>query len=254
VSGAPNQAQSRPYKPGFARRQVALEEDRRWKLTTNEKKAEQAPATGELTLNDFLDALASNQPMPGGGAAAAICGAQAAALVSMVINFTLGNKKYAAVEAEMRDYLRRSEALRAEIAAVADRDIDAFNAVAACYRMPRTTDEEKAARSAALQIALKGATEVPFMLAGQCIDLLQLIEKVGAKGNANVVSDAATALHLARAAFASALVNIDINLKSLKDAEFVAESAARRARLVAQMSGAYELARSACEQTLEISL
>jgi formiminotetrahydrofolate cyclodeaminase len=223
-------------------------------LSKEDKKNEQTPATGDMTLNDFLDALASSQPMPGGGAAAAICGAQAAALVSMVINFTIGNKKYASVEADMRNYLQRSEALRAEIAAMADRDIDAFNAVAACYRMPRTTDEEKAARSAALQTALKGATEAPFMLATQCIDLLQLVEKVGAKGNVNVVSDAATALHLIRAAFASALVNIDINLKSLKDTEFVAESAVQRARMVAQMTQAYELARSACEQTLEISL
>jgi formiminotetrahydrofolate cyclodeaminase len=223
-------------------------------VTIEDNKNEQRPVTGDMTLSDFLDALASGQPMPGGGAAAAICGAQAAALVSMVINFTIGNKKYAPVEDEMRGYLRRSEALRAEIAAMADRDIDAFNAVAACYRMPRATDEEKTARSAALQTALKGATEVPFVLAGQCIDLLQLIEMVGTKGNVNVVSDAATALHLTRAAFASTLVNIDINLKSLKDAEFVTESAARRARLVARLTHAYELARSACEQTLEISL
>jgi formiminotetrahydrofolate cyclodeaminase len=210
--------------------------------------------TATMTIEDFLAALAARQTMPGGGAAAAVTGAQAAALLSMVVNFTLGNPKYAAVEAEMRTYLNTSERLRGEIIALADRDVEAFNAVAAGYAMPRTTDAEKAARTAAIQGALKGATEVPFVLAEKCVELLRLAEPVGAKGNPNVVSDAATALYLAEAALHSAIVNVNINLKALKDSEFVAAAVARRDALLADAANADELAKKASAQTLGIDL
>jgi formiminotetrahydrofolate cyclodeaminase len=121
--------------------------------------------TAEIPIGEFLNALAAQQPTPGGGGAAALTGAQAAALVSMVINFTIGNKKYAAVEERMHEYLAQSETLRHELTALADRDVEAFQAVSLCYTMPKTTDKEKAARSAALQNALKGAAQVPFVVA-----------------------------------------------------------------------------------------
>jgi methenyltetrahydrofolate cyclohydrolase len=210
--------------------------------------------TTALTIQSFLDALAARQSMPGGGAAAAITGAQAAALTSMVINFTLGNPKYAAVEADMQAYLQQSETLRAEIAGLADRDIEAFNAVAACYAMPRTTDAEKAARSAAMQTALKGATEVPLVLAEKCLALLQLIQPVGAKGNPNVVSDAASALYLASSALHSALVNVNINLKTIKDEEFVAAWFTKCNDLLDEANAAYHAAKIACERTLGVAL
>ena len=214
----------------------------------------EAPPTAASSIGDFLDALAARQSMPGGGAAAALTGAQAAGLVSMVINFTLGNAKYANVEAEMHTYLERSEALRHTLIGLADRDVEAFNAVAACYTMPRTTDAEKAARTAAMQTALKGATNVPFALADECLALLRLIEPVAAKGNVNVVSDAATALYLAEAALQSAIINVNINLKALKDADFVAAGTARRAALLADAAQAYQVAKTACEQTLGVTL
>jgi methenyltetrahydrofolate cyclohydrolase len=210
--------------------------------------------TAAMTIEQFLEVLAARQSMPGGGAAAAITGAQAAALVSMVVNFTLGNNRYAAVEEEMRGYLAASEELRQEMSDLADRDIEAFNAVAACYAMPRSTDAEKSLRTAALQEALKGATEVPFILAEKCLDLLRLIEPVGAKGNVNVVSDAATALYLVDAALDSAMINVNINLKSLKDTEFVTAATARRDTLLADARQAYARARQACTETLGVPL
>jgi methenyltetrahydrofolate cyclohydrolase len=210
--------------------------------------------TAAMTIEQFLEVLAARQSMPGGGAAAAITGAQAAALVSMVVNFTLGNNRYAAVEEEMRGYLAASEELRQEMSDLADRDIEAFNAVAACYAMPRSTDAEKSIRTAALQEALKGATEVPFILAEKCLDLLRLIEPVGAKGNVNVVSDAATALYLVDAALDSAMINVNINLKSLKDTEFVTAATARRDTLLADARQAYARARQACTETLGVPL
>jgi len=207
-----------------------------------------------MTIDAFLDALAARQSTPGGGGAAALTGAQAAALLSMVINFTIGNKRYADVEAVMREHLTTSTELRHHLTTLADRDIEAFNAVAACYTMPRSTDAEKAERTAAMQTALKGATRVPFQIAEACLDVLRLAEPVGAQGNRNVVSDAATALYLAHAALHSALVNVNINLKLIKDADFINEWSARRNALQTDAEMTYQRAVAACEQTLEISL
>lgn len=210
--------------------------------------------TADMPIGAFSDALAAKQSTPGGGGVAAIAGSQAAALVSMVINFTLGNPKYAGVEAEMKEYLQQSEALRHTLLALADRDVEAFNAVSACYGMPRTTDAEKAARTAALQEALKGATQVPFQTAEKCLAVLRLVEPVGRKGNANVVSDAGAALYLAKAALHSALINVSINLKLIKDAQFVAEWSAKQANIVADAATAYAAGQSACETTLGVAL
>lgn len=210
--------------------------------------------TADMAIGAFSDVLAAKQSTPGGGGAAAIAGSQAAALVSMVINFTLGNPKYAGVEAEMKEYLQQSEALRHTLLALADRDVEAFNAVSACYGMPRTTDAEKAARTAALQEALKGATQVPFQTAEKCLAVLRLVEPVGRKGNANVVSDAGAALYLAKAALHSALINVSINLKLIKDAQFVAEWSAKQANIVADAATAYAAGQSACETTLGVAL
>ena len=164
--------------------------------------------TSQTPIGSFLDKLAAGESTPGGGAAAALTGSQAAALLSMVLNFTVGRKKYAAIEEEMRGYLLRTEAIRAELLELADEDAAAFGAVAACYALPRSTDEEKAARNVAMQTALKGAAEVPLTIAALCVDILELTPLIAERGNANVVSDAATAAHLAYAALHSALVNV----------------------------------------------
>ncbi|HMN26997.1 MAG TPA: cyclodeaminase/cyclohydrolase family protein [Caldilineaceae bacterium] len=216
--------------------------------------AQASSTTASLTIEYFLDALAARQSMPGGGAAAAVTGAQAAGLVSMVVNFTLGNPKYVAVEEQMRTYLQASEALRQQIIKLADEDVTAFNRVAAGYALPRSTETEKALRTAAIQEALKGATEVPLALAEQCLALLRLVEPVAAKGNVNVVSDAATALYLADAALRSALVNVNINLKTLKDADYVAAATVRRDGLLSAATTAYARAKAACTETLGVTL
>jgi methenyltetrahydrofolate cyclohydrolase len=211
-------------------------------------------STGDTSLRTFLDALAARQSTPGGGGAAALTGSQAAALVSMVVNFTIGAKKYADVEDEMKGLLARSEALRNELLELADRDVEAFNAVSACYGMPKNTDDEKAARTAALQSALKTAAEVPFKTAERCLEIAEIVEPVGAKGNRNVVSDAATALYLTVAAFKSALVNVNINLKFIRDEDFVQEWSGKRDELLSRLEAASGRAKEACEQTLEVSL
>lgn len=210
--------------------------------------------TADMMLRTFSDALAARQSTPGGGGAAAITGSQAAALISMVINFTVGNKKYAGVEAEMQSWLSQSEALRHELLALADRDVEVFNAVAACYAMPKETDAEKAARTAALQSALKAAAEVPFTVAENCLAVLRLAAPVGEKGNANVVSDAGVAMYLANAALYSAIINVNINLKFIKDSDYVATWSAKRDDLLAEATTAYAAARTACAATLGVTL
>jgi methenyltetrahydrofolate cyclohydrolase len=172
----------------------------------------------------------------------------------MVINFTLGNKKYATVEAEMQSWLSQSEALRNALLGLADRDVEVFNAVAACYAMPKATDAEKAVRTVALQTALKAAAEVPFTVAEKCLAVLHLAAPVGAKGNANVVSDVGVAMYLANAALYSALINVNINLKFIKDNEYVASWSAKRATLLADAERAYAAARTACVATLGVEL
>ncbi|MEZ4659759.1 MAG: cyclodeaminase/cyclohydrolase family protein [Caldilineaceae bacterium] len=211
-------------------------------------------STATITLGDFLDQLAAKQSTPGGGGAAALTGSQAAALVSMVLNFTVGVKKYAAVEAEMQDYLHQSEALRQQLLQLADEDVEAFTAVSACYGMPKATDAEKSARTAALQSALKGAAQTPFKTAQASLAVMKLAGPVGAKGNVNIASDAATALYLANAALKSAIVNVNINLKFIKDETFVAEWSARRDALLAEANAVYAQSKTACETALELPL
>lgn len=210
--------------------------------------------TAEMSTSVFLDALAAGQSTPGGGGAAALTASQAAALVSMVINFTVGKKKYADVEQEMLGYLARSEALRTSLLAEVDADAAAFDAVSATYGMPKETDAERAARTEALQKALKHAAAVPFGVAEMCLEIMQLANPVGAKGNSNVVSDAASALYLAYGALKCALVNVNINLKFIKDEGFVAEWATKTETMLAQADAAYADAKTAIEGTLGVTL
>lgn len=209
--------------------------------------------TAQTGIEEFLDALAGGESTPGGGAAAALTGSHAAALLSMVVNFTIGRKKYVDVEEEMQGHLRRTEYLRAELLALADKDAEAFGAVAACFEMPRSTDAEKSARTNAMQTALKGAAEVPLEMAALCLEILELTPPIAEKGNANVVSDAATAAHLAFAAIQSALVNVKINLKFMKDQAYVGQGQERVESLVAAAESSYTDARAACTGTLGIA-
>lgn len=210
--------------------------------------------TGEMQIGDFLDALAAKQSTPGGGGAAALTGSQAAALLCMVANFTLGAKKYANVQEEMKGYLAQAEALRGKLLALADEDVTAFRGVSACYAMPKETDAEKAARTEALQLALKEAARVPFVTAESALAVMQLAESVAAKGNSNVVSDAAVALYLADAAMRAAIINVNINLKFIKDDSFVESYTAARNELLAAAAAAAVEGKAACQQALGIEL
>jgi formiminotetrahydrofolate cyclodeaminase len=192
----------------------------------------------DKTLVDFLDALASSAPAPGGGSVAALSGALGAALVSMVCNLTLGKTKYADVQEDISALLERSEALRHELTDLLEADVQAYTGVSEAYGMPRATDEEKAARSAAIQQALKGATVVPLQVAEACVNVLQLCTPAAEMGNVYAVSDAGVAAVMAEGGLRSAALNVIININAIKDQAFVDEM---RAKLDALLAGKPEL-------------
>lgn len=176
----------------------------------------------DLTVKDFLNKVAGSDPVPGGGSIAALNGALASALAAMVANLTLGKKKYADVQDEMQAIAREAEGLTDDFTADVDRDSEAYDRVFACFKMPKETDEEKVARSAAIQEATAYAAQVPLEVARRALALMPRIADVARKGNQNAVTDACVAMMSARNAILAALLNVRINLTSLKDAELVA--------------------------------
>jgi formiminotetrahydrofolate cyclodeaminase len=176
----------------------------------------------EEPLRAYVDALASGQPTPGGGSAAALVGALGSALNSMVANFTVGKERFAAVEAEVRELLTESENLRGELERLTQVDTEAYGEVAAAQRMSRNTEQEKAARAAAMQEALRAAAEVPRVTAAACHRVLQIAAVLADKGNPNLITDAGVAAKFVVAALECAALNLEINLVYIKDDEYVA--------------------------------
>jgi methenyltetrahydrofolate cyclohydrolase len=175
-------------------------------------------------LGQFLDELASSAPTPGGGGAAAVMGATGAALLSMVANLTIGKKGLEDVEAEMKEILVQSERLRSEMSAMVADDVEAFNTLMASYKLPKETEEQKAERSAAIQSALKGATEAPLACARAAAAVVRLSRRTAEIGNKNVISDAGVGVLAAQASLRSAALNVYINAPSLKDQTFATQA------------------------------
>lgn len=185
----------------------------------------------DLTVGQFLDALASKEPVPGGGSGAALVGALGAALVSMVCNLTIGKKGYESVEPQMRELLAQSEAIRAELPQLLEEDTQAYSAVMAAYRSPRNSEEEKKAREVLLQQRFKEAAEVPFKIAERCAQVVELALPAARMGNKWAVSDAGVGALFGEAALHSALLNVEINLASIQDPAYVAAARERMAAL-----------------------
>jgi len=186
------------------------------------------------TVSSFLDALASQASTPGGGSAAAVMGSMGAALVSMVCNLTIGKPKYAPVAADIQALLEQSEALRARLLDAMADDVRVFDAVMASYGLPKDDDAQKAARSTAIQAALREATDVPLACARLAAEVIGLCRATAEKGNVNVVSDAGVAVLAAHAALRSAALNVYINIGGIKDADFVASRREAIERLLSE--------------------
>jgi methenyltetrahydrofolate cyclohydrolase len=190
--------------------------------------------TTNSSIVTFLDDLASERPTPGGGGAAAVCGAIGAALVSMVANLTIGKKNYEAVWEDLEAVNAKAEALRAELTGAIEEDVVAFNSVMGAYRLARATDEEKAKRAASIQAALKDATLAPLRAVKACFEVIRLSAAAAEKGNLNVISDAGVAVLSANAGLRSAALNVFINAKAIKDRDFAAKQIAEVNALLVQ--------------------
>ena len=177
----------------------------------------------DKSIKTYLDELASKAPTPGGGSAAALLGAQSAALTSMVCNLTIGKPKYAAVEADMQALLHKSEYLRATLTGMIKVDVDIFNQLMAAYGLAKATEQEKTARSQQIQTVLREATLIPLDCAKACAEAIELSQEAADKGNINVISDAGVAVMSAYAGLKSAALNVYINAAGLKDRPFAEE-------------------------------
>ena len=175
----------------------------------------------ELTIKEFINKVISYDPVPGGGSVSALNGALAGALAAMVANLTIGRKKYAEVNDIMVELSSRFEKLSSHLIEDVDRDSDAYNRVFAAFKMPKDTDEEKQVRSEAIQRETKYAAQVPMEVARAVYEVLPMIDTVAQKGNSNAVTDACVSMMCARTAILGALLNVRINLTSIKDEAFV---------------------------------
>ena len=169
------------------------------------------------TLDAFSSRLASKASTPGGGAAAGLVGALGAALAAMVASLTVGKEKFAVVEEEMKQVVADAERLRSALLTLMDRDTEAFDQVMACYRMPKDSDADKAARKQALQMALDTAGEASLDICRACSEVIPLCRVTAERGNPMLVSDAGCAVAFAEAGLQAALITVKINADSLAD-------------------------------------
>ena len=172
-----------------------------------------------MPMDEFLDTLASPSPAPGGGAIAAMVGATAAGLVSMVCHLTLGRKKYASVQDEVEDLLSQAEKLRSRLHDAVDGDARAYSAVLDAYKLPKDTEDEKGTRAARIQETTLEASRVPLEVARDCVGVLELSLPAARITNEQAVGDAIMAGYLAESAVRGLVANIDINLRGVKDRE-----------------------------------
>ena len=193
-------------------------------LTQTEKLRGCSSMDGHISraaIGDYLAALGSNSAAPGGGSSAALSGAMAAALVSMVANLTIGREKYADYQELASRTAEKSQALVLELTDCVRKDMNAFDGVMAAFRMPKSTDEERAERSRAVQEAYKGATGAPVETAEKCLEVLKLAEGLLGKSNVTACIDLSAAAIEARAGITIALENVNVNLAAIRDGEYV---------------------------------
>lgn len=174
----------------------------------------------DMTVRELAALTASDAPAPGGGAIAALSGAFGASLAAMVASLTLGKKGYETVQEEMADVAEKGKGLAQKLLIAMDEDANSFNGYMAALGMPKGTEEEKAVRRAVMQEALKSASLVPLNTAKTVSKVFPLAEAAVKSGNKNAVTDGLVAAMMARTAVLSALLNVKINLGSIKDESF----------------------------------
>jgi len=170
-----------------------------------------------LSISEYARRLASADPTPGGGSASAVVGAMGASLVSMVAQLTGASPKFATMAERMRIIAEEGQRLSAAFIAAIDDDVAAFDKVSAAYKLHKSTDAERASRTAAIQAALVGASDVPMHVVELALETVRLAVELVDAGNPNAISDAGCAALFAQTAARGAALNIRLNIKTLKD-------------------------------------
>ena len=196
----------------------------------------------ELRFTELLAAFRSSNPTPGGGSAAALAGAVGASLLAMVAGLPRPKTTSADEEARLSAAGGRAASIADQLAALMDRDSDAYELVVAAFRLPKSTDGEKAARSLQIQHALRAATEAPLEVMRACAAAIDQASAVASYGNINAASDVQTALELLGAGIRGAALNVEINLGSIKDSGYVTAAREESARLAAGAAAAIQAA------------
>lgn len=189
----------------------------------------------ELKINEYIELLGSDAPAPGGGSAAALSAAQGAALTNMVTALTVGKAKYAEFNDLNEDVKVKSQKLQEQFVQFIDKDTEAFNEVSAVFAMPKATDEDKAARKEAMQVALKGAAKVPYEVMEACAEMIKLTASLVGKSNTNAASDLVVAALNLKSAIQGAYLNVLINLSGIKDEAFNNEYKEKANKLLSEV-------------------
>jgi glutamate formiminotransferase/formiminotetrahydrofolate cyclodeaminase len=190
-----------------------------------------------MAVDRFVDEVSSNSPAPGGGSVAALAGSLGAALAAMVANLTVGKAGYESAWASSSALAERGQGIKAALLAAVDDDTRAFDDVLAAMRLPKATDEEKCARADAIAAAYEKATAVPLATARLCLSAIELAEQAARTGNKNSASDAGVGALLAKAGLESALLNVRINLPSVREGAFKTATLAEIADLQSKSAG-----------------
>ncbi len=178
----------------------------------------------KLPVEEFSRVLGSNSPAPGGGSVAALSGALGANLVSMVCSLSIGKKDFESFDNELAETLKLAQTLSEGLLKRVDLDAEAFNSVMAAFKMTKQTEEEVISRTEAIQASFKEAVQSPLGIARECLDVLRLANKLLGKSNTNALSDLGVASLQAYAGLEGAIMNVKINIPSIKDTNFVSET------------------------------
>ena len=176
-----------------------------------------------LKCTEFVEVLASKAPVPGGGGASALVGAIGTALCNMVGSLTVGKKKYAAVEAEIIELMKKTTSLQNDLLELIEKDAEVFEPLSKAYGLPAGTEEEKAEKARVMEGCLKEACSVPMNIMRKCCEVIDLIGVFAEKGSVLAVSDAGVAAACCKGALKGASLNVYINTKSMKNREYAEE-------------------------------
>ena len=185
-----------------------------------------------MRIQEFLDVLSSKEPVPGGGGASALAGALGNALGQMVSNLTIGKKKYALVEDEIKELAERMKGIQGQFTQLADQDAKVFAPLAKCYSLPSGTEEEKAYKAEVMEARLLDASLVPMEIMEKASEMLEIMDILADKGSRMAVSDVGVGVQFIRTALLGAVMNVYINTKSMKNREKAEEMNEKAERLI----------------------